>query len=70
VSLPSNAVQESGTAGIVFVVHGDALERRAVRLAPAAAAASRFCPGSRPVNGFAVGDFNQLKDGAKIRVEQ
>src|ERR1700734_1691266 len=32
VTLPANAVQGSGTAGVVFVAHGDSVERRAVRL--------------------------------------
>jgi hypothetical protein len=71
VSLPSNAVQESGTAGIVFVVHADnTIERRAVRLGAGGSGSITVLSGLAAGERVAVGDFNQFKDGAKIRVEQ
>jgi RND family efflux transporter MFP subunit len=70
VTLPSNAVQESGTAGVVFVVHGDTLERRAVRLGAGGSGSITVLSGLTAGERVAVGDFNQFKDGAKIRVEQ
>jgi RND family efflux transporter MFP subunit len=69
VNLPSNAVQGSGTAGIVYVVHGDTVERRAVRLGAGGSGAIAVLSGLAAGERVAVGDFNQFKDGAKIRVE-
>jgi RND family efflux transporter MFP subunit len=70
VNLPSDAVQGSGAAGIVFVVHGDTIERRAVRLGAGGSGSITILSGLAAGERVAVGDFNQLKDGAKIRVEQ
>jgi len=69
VSLPSNAVQGSGTTGAVFVVHGDTVERRAVRLGAAGGDTVTILSGLTAGERVAAGDFTQLKDGAKIRVE-
>jgi RND family efflux transporter MFP subunit len=69
VNLPDNAVQGSGTAGIVFVVHGDTIERRAVRLGAGGSGGITVLSGLAAGERVAVGDFNQFKDGAKIRVE-
>lgn len=71
VTLPSNAVQGSGATGTVFVVaHGETLERRAVRLGAGSSDSITILSGLTAGERVAVGDFNQLKDGAKIRVEQ
>ena len=75
VNLPANAVQAgAGTAGggtgTVFVVHGDAVERRAVRLGAATADSATILSGLTAGERVAVGDFTLLKDGAKIRAEQ
>jgi RND family efflux transporter MFP subunit len=70
VTLPSNAVQGSGTTGTVFVVHGDSVERRAVRLGAGSSDVTTVLSGLAAGERVAVGDFTQLKDGAKIRVEQ
>jgi RND family efflux transporter MFP subunit len=70
VTLPSNAVQGSGITGTVFVIHGDTLERRAVRLGAGSSDSITILSGLSAGEGVAVGDFAQLKDGAKIRVEQ
>jgi RND family efflux transporter MFP subunit len=69
VTLPGNAVQGTGATGTVFVVHDDTLERRAVRLGAAGSDGITILSGLTAGERVAVGDFNQLKDGAKIRVE-
>jgi RND family efflux transporter MFP subunit len=70
VTLPSNAVQGSDITGAVFVVHGDKVERRAVRLGAGSGDSVTILSGLTAGERVAVGDFAQLKDGAKIRVEQ
>ena len=70
VNLPSNAVQGSGDSGVVFVVHGDTVERRAVRLGAGSSDSVTVLSGLAAGDGVAVGDFTRLKDGVKIRVEQ
>jgi RND family efflux transporter MFP subunit len=70
VTLPSNAVQGSGTTGTVFVVHGDSVERRAIRLGAGSSDRATILSGLVAGEQVAVGDFTKLKDGAKIRVEQ
>ena len=71
VTLPGNAVQGSGATGSVYVVaHGDTVERRAVRLGAGSSDSVTVLSGLVAGERVAVGDFNQLKDGAKIRVEQ
>ena len=70
VTLPSSAVQGSGATGAVFVVHDDTVERRAVRLGAGTGDSVTILSGLAAGERVAVGDFTQLKDGAKIRVEQ
>ena len=70
VTLPGNAVQGSGTTGAVFVVRGDTVERRQVRLGAGSGDTITILSGLTAGERVAVGDFTQLKDGAKIRVEQ
>ncbi len=70
VSLPRNAVQESGTTGTVFVVHDDLVERRAVRLGASSSDSITVLSGLAAGERVAVGDATQLKDGSKIRIEQ
>ncbi|MHB8475206.1 MAG: efflux RND transporter periplasmic adaptor subunit [Steroidobacteraceae bacterium] len=70
VTLPGNAVQGSGATGTVFVAHGETLERRMVRLGAGSSDSITVLSGLTAGERVAVGDFNQLKDGAKFRVEQ
>jgi RND family efflux transporter MFP subunit len=70
VTLPSAAVQGSGTTGTVFIVRGDTVERRAVRLGAGSSDSITVLSGLNPGERVAIGDFAQLKDGARIRVEQ
>jgi RND family efflux transporter MFP subunit len=69
VSLPSGAVQVSGSTGIVFVVHDGTVERRAVSVGSSTADSVTVLSGLAAGERVAVGDFNQLKDGVKVRVE-
>jgi len=70
VTLPGNAVNGSGATGTVFVVHGDTVERRAVRLGAGGSDSITILSGLAAGEQLAVGDFTQLKDGAKIRAEK
>jgi len=70
VTLPPNAVQGSGTTGTVFVLRGDTVERRAVRLGAGSGDIVTILSGLTPGERVAVGDFTRLKDGARIRIEQ
>jgi RND family efflux transporter MFP subunit len=70
VTLPVNAVQRSGSTGTVFVAHGDTVEQRAVRLGAGSGDNITVLSGLAAGERVAVGDFAQLKDGAKIRVDQ
>jgi multidrug efflux pump subunit AcrA (membrane-fusion protein) len=69
VTLPPNAVQGSDAIGAVFVVHGDTVERRAVRLGAGSSDSVTILSGLTAGERVAVGDFTQLKDGVHIRVE-
>jgi len=70
VNLPSNALQVSGDTGTVFVVHGDTVERRTVRLGAASGDNVTVLSGLAAGESLAVGDFARLKDGVKIHIEQ
>jgi RND family efflux transporter MFP subunit len=70
VNLPSNALQASGDTATVFIVHGDTVERRAVRLGASNGDSATVLSGLAAGENVAVGDFTRLKDGVKIRIEQ
>jgi RND family efflux transporter MFP subunit len=68
-ALPPAAVQSSGAAGVVFVIHNSTVERRAVKLGAADGERVVVLAGVTPGERVAVGDFTRLKDGAEIRIE-
>ncbi len=70
VRLPSNAVQGAGSTGAIFVVHGDRVERRSVRLGAGDGEGVTVLSGLSAGEHVAVGDFALLQDGARIRVEK
>jgi RND family efflux transporter MFP subunit len=70
VSLPSDAVQVSGTTGTVFVVHDGTVERRAVSVGSSSADRVTVLAGLAAGEHVAVGDFSRLKDGVKVRAEE
>src|ERR1700677_5329388 len=70
VNLPSNALQASGDTATVFIVHGDTVERRPVRLGASNGDSATVLSGLAAGENVAVGDFTRLKDGVKIHIEQ
>jgi multidrug efflux pump subunit AcrA (membrane-fusion protein) len=69
VTLPANAVQGSGSTGVVFLVRDTSLERRAVKLGASSGDHVVVLSGLAPGDQVAVGDFAKMRDGAAIRVE-
>ena len=70
VIIPADAVSTSGTASIVFVVHGTTVERRAVRLGAKISSGQIVNAGLEPGNVVALGDLSKLGDGARVRIEK
>jgi multidrug efflux pump subunit AcrA (membrane-fusion protein) len=67
--VPSTAVQADGDTGVVFVILDDVIERRAVRLGRREGDAWVVLSGLTPGVRVAIGDFAQLADGTRVRVE-
>jgi len=70
VVIPADAITTSGTASIVFVVHGATVERRAVRLGGKTTAGQIVTAGLEAGNTVALGDLSKLSDGARVRIER
>jgi RND family efflux transporter MFP subunit len=70
VVIPAEAVVTSGTANIVFVVHGSTVERRAVRLGGKTSSGQIVSVGLEPGNSVALGDLSKLSDGTRVRIEK
>jgi RND family efflux transporter MFP subunit len=70
VIVPSDAVQANGDIGTVFVVQGDHVERRAVRLGARNADGQIVLSGLQSGLSVATGDLAPLSDGARVHVEQ
>jgi RND family efflux transporter MFP subunit len=68
VLVPPEAVQISGDAGIVFVISGDVVERRAVRLGARTADGQTILAGLQPGSILALGDFHELGDRSRVRI--
>jgi RND family efflux transporter MFP subunit len=69
VIVAATAVQGSGSTGVVFVVRDSTLEQRAVHLGASNSDRVTVTSGLAAGERVAVGDFKEMKDGAKIRVE-
>jgi hypothetical protein len=69
VLVPANAVQASGETGVVFVIRDNVVERRAVRLGREEGDRRIVLSGLTAGARVAIGDFSQLVDGARIRIE-
>jgi RND family efflux transporter MFP subunit len=69
VTVPSTAVQADGETGVVFLIRDDVIERRAVRLGRREGDAWIVLSGLTPGARVAIGDFAQLVDGARVRIE-
>jgi RND family efflux transporter MFP subunit len=70
VLVPPEAVQASGDTGIVFVINGNAVERRTVRLGARGADGQTILAGLQPGSVLAIGDFTKLSDGSRVRIER
>jgi RND family efflux transporter MFP subunit len=70
VVIPADAVTTSGTANIVFVVHGSTVERRAVRLGGKTSSGQIISAGLEPGIIVALGDLSKLSDGTRVRIEK
>jgi multidrug efflux pump subunit AcrA (membrane-fusion protein) len=68
--IPAAAVQASGGTGVVFVVHDDTVERRAVRLGSGGGGSALVLSGLAAGDKVVVGDLGQMRDGATVRVAQ
>ena len=69
VVIPTEAVQGSGETGVVFVIADDLVERRTVSLGARSAVGQIVTSGLASGARLAVGDFSQLTDGTRVRVE-
>jgi RND family efflux transporter MFP subunit len=70
VTVPADAITTSGTASIVFVVHGSTVERRAVGLGGKISSGQIVSAGLEPGNIVALGDLSKLSDGTRVRIEK
>ena len=70
VVVPADAVAASGATGVVYVVHGASVERRAVRLGGKTGAGQIVTAGLDAGNIVALGDLSRLSDGIRIRIEK
>lgn len=72
VVLPPEAVRQTAdagpSAGVVFVLHGDSVERRVVKLGARADDGQVVLSGLASGEQVAVGDFAKLADGARVRI--
>lgn len=68
-ALPPAAVQVSGSAGVVYVIHDSTVERRAVKLGTSGDGRVVVLSGVTPGERVAIGDFARLKDGTEIHIE-
>jgi RND family efflux transporter MFP subunit len=69
VLVPSEAVQTSGDTGVVYLLRDQTLERRAVRLGARTQAGQIVTSGLTAGARIAIGDFNELADGVRFRIE-
>ncbi|HEX4024180.1 MAG TPA: efflux RND transporter periplasmic adaptor subunit [Steroidobacteraceae bacterium] len=74
VMVPPEAVQAgadpSAGSGAVFVLDGNTVSRRVVRLGVRTADGQAILSGLDPGERVAIGDFSKLHDGARVRVTQ
>ena len=67
--VPADAVKPDGQNGTVYVIHGDKLERRMVKLGARNAEGQIVLSGIAPGDRLAVADFAKLTDGAAVTVD-
>ena len=69
VVVPVDAVQQDGQNGIVYLIHGDKLERRIVKLGARNADGQTILSGIASGDRLAIGDFVKLADGTAVSVD-
>ncbi len=69
--VPTDAVQagDSADQGVVFVISGHKLERRAVKLGSTGTSGVTILGGVQPGEEVAIGDFDKFKDGMSVKVK-
>jgi len=67
VEVPVGAVLAQGSSGVVYVIQGDRVARRAVRLGVTGSGGQLVLSGLDAGERVATGDLNKLADGVKIR---
>jgi RND family efflux transporter MFP subunit len=67
--LPADAVQANGDTGVVFVVDGNRVQRRTVRLGGRTSAGQQVLSGISPGERVAIADFSRLGDDTKVDVQ-
>ena len=70
VLVPAEAVQVNGDTGTLFVINGNVVERRAVRLGARGPDGQTILAGLQPGAVLAIGDFTKLTDGSRVRIAQ
>jgi RND family efflux transporter MFP subunit len=70
VLVPPEAVQANGDTGTVFVINGDLIERRTVRLGTRNANGQTILAGLKPGASVVIGDLSQLSDKSRVRIVQ
>jgi RND family efflux transporter MFP subunit len=70
VLVPPEAVQANGDTGTVFVINGDLIERRTVRLGTRNANGQTILAGLKPGTSVVIGDLSQLSDKSRVRIVQ
>jgi RND family efflux transporter MFP subunit len=67
--VPEKAVQRTGDTGVVFVLTGNNVEKRTIRLGERNAAGQIVLSGLTAGTRLAIGDFAALADGSPVRIK-
>jgi RND family efflux transporter MFP subunit len=70
VVVPPEAVQANGDSGVVFVINGNTVEQRSVRLGTRNADGQTILAGLQAGTLVATGDLSKLSDRSKVRIVQ
>jgi HlyD family secretion protein len=70
VLIPAEAIKDESGTSVVFVLKGEVVERRAVKVGDKRGAQVQVLAGLDAGDQVAIGDFAQLADGVKVEVTQ
>ncbi|MES2758521.1 MAG: efflux RND transporter periplasmic adaptor subunit [Pseudomonadota bacterium] len=68
VTVPAAAVVKDGDGAVVYVIRGDSVERRTVKLGPVAGASQQILAGLASGERVALGELAKLNDGALVHL--